>query len=277
MKTNHNDTECEISISTQCIDSLSFRKNKQLSIVSMSTGLLSIGDAAFSFCESMKKLCVPATVEHIGVAAFCCSGLEHVVFKGVPSDIENSIFVGCQHLKLIIVPRGSKNWFVAKLGIARELIKEEDADELVLPSPTEPIETTPIVSSFSRVKSDKLCRFNYNQQNYNWATGDIVALESFFSGPTTLYGNPSFQFRRKALFIFMKSDIANNILNQEIEYDIPANTGKFMRKYQEKYSNKIPRILLFICDDGKVASFYDEVTLIRANKNSITIKSLLRS
>ena len=62
----------------------------------------------------------------------------------------------------------------------------------------------------------------------------------------------------------------------EAEYEIPANTGVFMRKYQEKYSSKSPRIFLFVCNDGKVASFYDEVKVVSANKNSITIKSLLR-
>jgi hypothetical protein len=73
----------------------------------------------------------------------------------------------------------------------------------------------------------------------------------------------------------MQSNIANH-LRADAEYEIPANTGVFMRKYQERYSSKSPRIFLFVCDDGKVASFYDEVKLVRANKNSITIKSLLR-
>lgn len=121
----------------------------------------------------------------------------------------------------------------------------------------------------------KITTFSYNYSDFRWSVGSIVSLDELFSGPTALIGNPSYQFRRKALFVFMQSNIANH-LRADAEYEIPANTGVFMRKYQEKYSSKSPRIFLFVCDDGKVASFYDEVQLVRANKNSITIKSLLR-
>lgn len=121
----------------------------------------------------------------------------------------------------------------------------------------------------------KQTMLTYNFHDFRWFVGSNVPLDELFSGPTALIGNPSYQFRRKALFVFMQSNIANHLI-ADAEYEIPANTGVFMRKYQEKYSSKSPRIFLFVCDDGKVASFYDEVKFVRANKNSITIKSLLR-
>ena len=73
----------------------------------------------------------------------------------------------------------------------------------------------------------------------------------------------------------MHSDIIDSIDHRN-EYEIPANAVIFMRKYQEKYNSRTPRIFLFKCDSENVAYFYDEVKLERANKNSITIKSLLR-
>ena len=99
-------------------------------------------------------------------------------------------------------------------------------------------------------------------------------LNDVFSGPITFNGSTSYQFRRKALFIFMHSDIDS--IDPRNEYEIPANTAFFIRKYQEKYNSRTPRLFLFKCDGGKVAYFYDEVKFVRANKNSITIKSLLR-
>ena len=73
----------------------------------------------------------------------------------------------------------------------------------------------------------------------------------------------------------MHPDILDG-LDSGSEYEIPANAVNFMRKYQEKYDSRTPRIFLFKCDGGKVAYFYDEVKLVKANKNGITIKSLLR-
>ena len=135
--------------------------------------------------------------------------------------------------------------------------------------------SSPPSSQSPDTKSTKQVLFTYNNYEFKWYVRDKILLDELFSGPTTLIGNPTYQFRRKALFVFMKSDIANK-LGQEAEYEIPANTVIFMRKYQKKYISRSPRIFLFVCDDGKMASFYDEVGLVRANKNSITIKSLLR-
>lgn len=258
----------ELPNGTEILDAITFRKCKQLSIVSFPNGIRYIGDSAFSFCTSLKQLSIPESIKFIGVAAFCCSGLEEVIFEGVPEIIEPAVFKGCKNLKRIIVPKGQKLHFYKVLDIDSSIIFEADESQ----KPEEKAFTNPIPTN-RRLSRPTTLTYNFN--NFKWYVGDNVSLDDLFSGPTVLIGNPSYQFRRKALFVFMHSDIANQ-LGKEVEYEIPANAVKFMQRYQEKYSNKSPRIFLFVCDDGKKSQFYDEVKLVRANRNSITIKSLLR-
>lgn len=253
---------------TLIISNIAHRKDNDLIDAAITNEIVSIGDAAFSYCVSLKQVVIPASVIFIGVAAFCGSGLEKVIFEGVPQIIEPAVFKGCKNLYRIVVPKGKKQHFCKAL----------DVDDSIIVEAGEPYKNKEVPVSKPAYKNShtaKQTMLTYNFHDFRWSVGSKVNLDEVFSGPTALIGNPSYQFRRKALFVFMKSDIANH-LRQECEYDIPANTGVFMRKYQEKYSSKSPRIFLFVCDDGKVASFYDEVKLVRANKNSITIKSLLR-
>ena len=253
---------------TLIISNIAHRKDNDLIDAAITNEIVSIGDAAFSYCVSLKQVVIPASVIFIGVAAFCGSGLEKVIFEGVPEIIEPAVFKGCKNLKRIVVPKGQKKRFCKAL----------DVDDSIIVEAGEPYKNKEVPVSkpaYENSHTAKQTSLTYNFHDFKWFVGSIVSLDELFSGPTALIGNPSYQFRRKALFVFMKSDIAN-LLRQEGEYDIPANTGVFIRKYQEKYSSKSPRIFLFVCDDGKEASFYDEVKLVRANKNSITIKSLLR-
>ena len=261
------DKECFV-VNNDTINSITFRKNKLLSKILLPDNLLFIGDAAFSFCMSLRQICIPASVQFVGVAAFCKSGLEEVVFKGVPKIIEPSIFIGCKHLKKVLVPMGQKQHFCKVLGIDRNLIFEG----------TESYKDLAPVTNKIEVRSEMTKRintFSYNNRYFYWKSGDSVTLNDVFSGPITFNGSTSYQFRRKALFVFMHTDILED-LDSGREYQIPANAVNFMRKYQEKYDSRTPRIFLFKCDGGKVAYFYDEVKLVKANKNGITIKSLLR-
>ena len=244
-------------------------ETKELSKILLPDNLVFIGDAAFSFCVSLRQICIPASVQFVGVAAFCKSGLEEVVFKGVPKIIEPSIFIGCKHLKKVLVPMGQKQHFSEVLSIDKNLIYE-GAESYK--------EETPVAPKKVEVRSEitkRINTFSYNNRYFYWKTGDSVALDDVFSGPISFNGSTSYQFRRKALFVFMHPDILDD-LDSGSEYEIPANAVYFMRKYQEKYDSRTPRIFLFKCDGGNVAYFYDEVKLVRANKNSITIKSLLR-
>ena len=261
------DKECFV-VNNDTINSITFRKNKLLSKILLPDNLLFIGDAAFSFCMSLRQICIPASVQFVGVAAFCKSGLEEVVFKGVPKIIEPSIFIGCKHLKKVLVPMGQKQHFCKVLGIDRNLIFEGTESYKDLPPVTKKIE---VRSEMTK----RINTFSYNNRYFYWKSGDSVTLNDVFSGPITFNGSTSYQFRRKALFVFMHPDILDG-LDSGSEYEIPANAVNFMRKYQEKYDSRTPRIFLFKCDGGKVAYFYDEVKLVKANKNGITIKSLLR-
>ena len=253
---------------TSIIPNIAHRKENNLADVAITNEIISIGDAAFSYCISLKRVVIPESVCFIGVAAFCCSGLEEVIFEGVPEIIEPAVFKGCKNIKRIVVPKGQKKRFCKVL----------DVDDSIIVEAGEPYKNKEIPVSkpvYEDSHTTKQTTLTYNFHDFKWSVGSNVSLNELFSGPTALIGNPSYQFRRKALFVFMQSNIANH-LRADAEYEIPANTGVFMRKYQEKYSSKSPRIFLFVCDDGKVASFYDEVQLVRTNKNSITIKSLLR-
>ena len=257
-------SQYSIACGIEEVKGLCFRKCKNLMVVSLPDGLISIGDAAFSYCDSLKQLTIPASVTYIGVAAFCMSGLEELTFKGVPDVIDNDAFIGCNSLKKVKVPIGAKDKFIAMLDINPDLIVENNAsnnDEQQINLFGEQI--------LKRVK------FDYNRFNFNWAVGDVVNLEELFSGPTALISDPSYQFRRKAIFIFMKVETAKQVMNDKV-YDVPANTAVFRKKYEDKYGNREPRIFIFTCDDGKQSKVYDEVKFLRISNKSITVKSLLR-
>lgn len=254
---------------------LTNRKKRYLTEADIADGIISIGDAAFSFCESLRQVCIPASVEFLGVAAFCGSGLETVVFEGVPKAIEKDVFRGCQHLKRIVVPKGCRAQFIAKLGVAETLVVEGDESTAIQDvkkaTGTQRAENVNLFGD----RIVKRTQFHYNQQSFNWAVGDKVNLNTFFSGPTTIMGDPAYLFRKKALFIFLKSTKAF-ALSQERQYEIPANVRRFLYKYKDIYDLRFPRVFVFVCDDGRTATVYDEVEYLKANSNCIVVKSLLR-
>lgn len=114
LSTNH-----IVEAGTEHIASLTFRKCRLLSNVTLPEGLLTIGDAAFSLCSSLRQIQIPASVERIGVAAFCKSGLVTIQFQGVPKVIEADAFEGCRQLKEVFVPSGSRDVFIRKVWVAR--------------------------------------------------------------------------------------------------------------------------------------------------------------
>ena len=248
----------------EAIAGLFFRKCRKLNEVTLPDGLISIGDAAFSYCESLNAITLPASVKYIGVAAFCMSGLEEITFKGVPICIDTDVFRGCKSLRKIVVPYGAKSKFSELLtDIYHHLIVEADNGNKA------------VQWNLFGEKVVKRTSLTYNQHDFNWAVGDDVDLSELFSGPIVFQSNPSYQFRKKALFIFVKSTTASQ-LAQSKEYSIPANTGFFTKKFQEKYGSRSPRIFLLTCDDGMHANVFDEVNFIKTYINSITVKSLLR-
>lgn len=250
------------------ISRLKYRKSFQLKSIVIANDTISIDDAAFSYCTSLKQVTIPASVEWIGVAAFCASGLETVMFLGVPSVIEPSVFSHCKHLRQIVVPAGKKDEFVKMLPNERHLIVERSSSSTQQEPPPQVTQTS------LNLGFEKVAKLRYNQQDFIFSRGKEVLISKLFSGPTALITNPSYQFRRKCLFVFMKSKTASAIVRSR-EYRVPANTVNFARKYREKYGAGQARIFLFVCDNGENASFYDEVRLKRIDKNSIIVTSNL--
>ena len=117
-------TEYNVRAGTTIVASLTFRKCRLLSNVTLPEGLLTIGDAAFSLCTSLRQIQIPASVERIGVAAFCKSGLVTIQFLGIPRVIEADVFESCWQLKEIVVPVGSRDIFIGKFGLPKDKVVE---------------------------------------------------------------------------------------------------------------------------------------------------------
>ena len=267
-------TEYSVSVGTTNVESLAFRKCRRLLSVELPEGLLVIGDAAFSLCDSLRHIEIPSSVECIGVAAFCHSGLECIQFLGIPKVIETGVFEGCEQLKEIIVPKGSRDVFIRKFSLPAVKVVERIGRVQVV-RPTKENIPAPHSHSPSEMRTVRSMRFSYNARYFNWAIGDNVDLRTVFSGPITLAGPVTYEFRRKVLFIFVKSAAART-LEPNVVYELPANSVAFTRKFKEKYTNRSPRIFIFKSDDGRTAKFLDEVKLIHINKDSIMVKSLLK-
>ena len=267
-------TEYSVSVGATNVESLAFRKCRRLSRVTLPDGLLVIGDAAFSLCDSLRHIEIPASVECIGVAAFCKSGIESILFRGVPKVIEADTFEGCWRLKEIVVPTGSRDIFVRKLGLPADKTVEGSGHVQITRQTAEQTPVNPKVNSIEQ-KPVALSRFSYNARYFYWTIGDEVNLRDVFSGPISLVGAVTYEFRRKALFIFVKSVTAHTLMPGG-EYELPKGSVSFAHRYQDKYAYRSPRIFIFVSDDGKTARVFDEVKLVRINTNAITVRSLLK-
>jgi hypothetical protein len=267
-------TEYDVRAGTTNVDGLTFRKCRSLLNVTLPEGLLTIGDCAFSLCCSLRQIQIPASVERIGVAAFCKSGLVTIQFQGIPKVIEADVFEGCWQLKEIVVPCGSKDVFIREFGLPEGKVVEGRVNLQVNKQIMENSPEPPKIHHFVQ-KTIPLLRFSYNARYFYWAVGDEVNLRNVFSGPIILAGSFTYEFRRKALFVFVKSATART-LKQETVYELPVDIFNFAHKYQEKYASRSPRIFIFVCDDGKIARVFDEVKLVRINTNTIMVKSLLK-
>ena len=267
-------TEYEVRADTTSVDALTFRKCRSLSNVTLPEGLLAIGDCAFSLCSSLRQIQIPASVERIGVAAFCKSGLMTIQFLGIPKAIEADVFENCCQLKEIVVPKGSRDVFVRKFGLPQDKVVEGMGNVQVRKQITE-LSPEPPKVHHSVQKAIPLLRFSYNARYFYWSVGDEVILKNVFSGPIILTGNITYELRRRALFIFVKSVTARTF-KQGTVYELPADTVSFARRYRDKYASRSPRILIFVCDDGKTARVYDEVRLVSINTNIIMVRSLLK-
>ena len=116
----------------------SFRYNQLLSLVKLSKSLIKIGDYAFYHCSHLLDIILPESLKIIGLGSFqsCalssltipasvttirshafseCHDLKVIEFKGIPTTIGSGIFDKCEKIEKIIVPQGSRNYFVKEL------------------------------------------------------------------------------------------------------------------------------------------------------------------
>ena len=83
---------------------ISFRKQNTKSYV-IPSSVTSIGDYAFSSCDSLSEIGIPSSVTNIGDSAFSiCDSLSEIVIPSSVTSIGDWAFVGCSSLSEIVIP-----------------------------------------------------------------------------------------------------------------------------------------------------------------------------
>ena len=73
--------------------------------LSGTTGLISLGNEAFSYCSKLISIIIPDSVETIAENAFSqCNNLTEVSLPGSMEELEDSTFSGCSNLKRLKIP-----------------------------------------------------------------------------------------------------------------------------------------------------------------------------
>lgn len=84
-----------------------------ITAVSLSDGLTSIGAYAFERCTGITKITIPDSVTSIGNGAFYgCNNLEEITLSNNITEISRSMFLGCSSLSHIEIPYGA-----TKIGV----------------------------------------------------------------------------------------------------------------------------------------------------------------
>lgn len=125
-------------------------------------------------------------------------------------------------------------------------------------------------------KSVKQTTLTYNTHVFKWKIGDNVSLQSLFSGSITIDRSPSFIFRRKILFVFIDKETITNIRYFERNiYSMTTDTNNLEANMHRKYGKMKPRILVFLCNDDGIVSFFDEVSIYCIGNDFIQFKSII--
>ena len=70
------------------------------------SSVTSIGDGTFSFCDSLSEIVIPSSVTSIGDSAFSyCSSLSEIVIPSSVTSIGDGAFYSCSSLKYISIPK----------------------------------------------------------------------------------------------------------------------------------------------------------------------------
>lgn len=75
-----------------------------LTSITIPNTVVSIGEHALSWCGSLAQITMPSSVSSIGAYAFTCSGLTNIIIPNSVTFIGNSAFAGCANLTSIILP-----------------------------------------------------------------------------------------------------------------------------------------------------------------------------
>ena len=90
------------------IDSWVFDCDPTVTTVSLREGTRAVGDNAFNDCDALQRVVIPATVTHIGYAAFAyCDALVEVIFADGGNDlltIDGAAFYKCNALTAVTLP-----------------------------------------------------------------------------------------------------------------------------------------------------------------------------
>ena len=94
-----------IPSSVTSIGDYAFSSCDSLSEIGIPSNVTSIGDSAFSSCDSLSEIVIPSSVTSIGDSAFsCCGSLSEIVIPSSVTSIGDHAFSCCDSLSEIVIP-----------------------------------------------------------------------------------------------------------------------------------------------------------------------------
>ncbi|MBR1677242.1 MAG: leucine-rich repeat protein, partial [Clostridia bacterium] len=125
----------------------------------------SIGDSAFTFCQSLKKVVLPDGLKSIGVSAFAfCYELEEINIPSGITRIENCVFNSCYNLKINIPSNiteiGKQAFYRAEMPV--------DLPKDVAITDEGAFNFTTIFTSNDSGQSEKWYKFKAAEVDLNW-------------------------------------------------------------------------------------------------------------
>lgn len=117
------------------IEPYAFYKCVNLQEIHLPEGVVDIDSWSFCHCERLTQITIPKSVKCLDAWSFhSCAGLETIVFQE-PVKLCYWCFFGCNNLKHVIIPKGTKEHFLqqdksTELGIKKfaELLEEGDGN-----------------------------------------------------------------------------------------------------------------------------------------------------
>ena len=126
---NQNIKSYVIPSSVASIGDRAFSDCDSLSEIVIPSSVTSIGDRAFSYCHSLSEIVIPSSVTSIGDWAFSgCNSLSEIVIPSSVTSIGDCAFYSCDSLSEIVIPSSVTSIGNGAFAICRSL------SEIVIPS-----------------------------------------------------------------------------------------------------------------------------------------------